>query len=231
MGTVFFQSCTSIFNEIDSLKSSVETRRTDCVGDLWLGASDNICNYVLPEILGRYSELHPRVRIKLFSGTSDAIKADLLSARSELGLFYTRTDEPEFEVEKVAAAEFVIVSAKKLTLAQLPETHYIASRISDYSRKYPALWLLQSLGIKPKLFLETNNQETQKRMTMRGYGYTVVPRHMVAEELKRGELRLVKAPKRLSSDIYLVKRKHKSLSKPAAVFEKFLRQELAKRTT
>jgi len=231
-GKRFFESCGSIFAEIEALKSVVDHEKEECTGDLSLGASDNLCNYVLPEILEPFLKKYPKVQLRLFSGTSDAIKAELLSSNSELGIFYTAVREPGFQVEALGFATFVIVYGRKLspkvTTADLADLPYVGSRIVDYAKPYPALEMLHSVGVKPKHIIETNNQETQKKLAIKGYGYTVVPKFMVQPEITSGGLKVVKTPKTIGSHVYLVKRKNRTLSKPAFLFETHLRAAMSR---
>src|SRR5689334_13386897 len=50
-GKRFFESCISIFGEVETLKNVVDHEKVECAGDLAIGASDNICNYMVPDIL------------------------------------------------------------------------------------------------------------------------------------------------------------------------------------
>src|SRR4051794_3914037 len=49
-GKLFFQSCESIFQELENLKTTVQQKGAEVAGVLSVGASDNICNYLFPEI-------------------------------------------------------------------------------------------------------------------------------------------------------------------------------------
>lgn len=235
MGKIFFRSCQNIFDEIGNLKREIERSKSECAGDLSIGASDNLCNYVLPKLLPSFCQTYPKVKVKLFSGTSSAIRADIQEGKSELGLFYTPVQEKDFETEKIGFVEFAIVasikgeldSSKNFKPDLLENLGYIGSRIDDYAKPYPACqMMIETLGIKPNLIFETNNQETQKRMTIEGHGYTVVPLFMVIEEIKKGRLIRVTTPRPIGSHLYFVKKKNRSLSKRALLFFQYLKKKL-----
>jgi DNA-binding transcriptional LysR family regulator len=239
-GRTFLESCQCIFQEIENLRANVRTQREDCVGDLSIGASDNLCNYVLPKLFVEFWKKYPRVRVNLFNGTSNAIKNEVSNGNAELGLFFTHTKDIAFAIEKLACVEFVIVCAAANQLlakaarnrnfdpAILEQAFYIGSRIADYERPYPTLNMLKQIGVKPRLFFETNNQETQKRMALEEYGYTIVPRYIVKHELKTKQLLEIKAPRPIGADLYLIRRKNRTPSKPAQVFESYLKERLSK---
>jgi DNA-binding transcriptional LysR family regulator len=87
---------------------------------------------------------------------------------------------------------------------------------------YPAMEMLTDLGIKPKVAVETNNQESQKRIVLQGTGFTVVPKHMVEHEVQTGDLYRVATPKKIGLPVLMVQRKNQELSKPALVFRKMV---------
>ncbi len=226
-GLLAFKRCEIIFNEIDSMQIGLSELHQEVSGDVLLGASDNLCNYVLPSIIDDATKNFSKINIKLFSGTSSEIQNELRSSKLELGLFYTKPEKAkDFEVKALRFVEFVIVAKKELKLRELARQPYVGSRISDYRGSYPALEMLRSLGIKAAVRVETNNQETQKKLALIGNGYTIVPQHMVEKELAEKTLFRVSTNKKIGSTVYLVKRRAKALSKATQAIEKLLTSRL-----
>ena len=69
-GRRFLTSCDAIFEELECLRRAVIQEREECVGHLKVGASDNVCNYLMSELLApfllfvpaRFSRLTPERR-------------------------------------------------------------------------------------------------------------------------------------------------------------------------
>jgi DNA-binding transcriptional LysR family regulator len=233
-GRLFFARCEAIFGEVRALREDLATSRHEVAGDLALGASDNLCNYVLPALLSEFWQRHPKVRVKLFNGTSEAIQHELRAGRAELGLFFAPTParDRQLRSEPLAFVEFALVcSAKNVRLrggrfdpARLREFYFIGSRREDYAQPFPALKMLRSIGVEPNLFFETNSQETQKRMALREYGFTLLPHYMVKAELAKGTLRRIRTPEKLGTEVHLVQRQARALSRPAALLADELRK-------
>ena len=221
LGRLLYERCERIFNEYDDLKRSLEVRKDECRGELWLGASDNLCNYVLPEILSDFLKKSPGVQVKLFSGVASSIASQLKDFHLEVGLFYTFVKDRFLLLEEIRRVEFVIVVSQKVVGGKRPllkDIHglsYIGSRVADYAKPYPALQMLKSAGITPKKVIETNQQETQKRLVEAGLGYSMLPIHMVRGELATGTLVRLKTPDRLESPLYLAIRRNRTLSNVA----------------
>jgi DNA-binding transcriptional LysR family regulator len=230
MGKLFYASCEIIFGEVSQLKNQIALQSGECTGPLLIGASDNICNYILPGALEPFLEKHPKVSVKIFNGTSDEIKQELQMGKSELGVFHSPVNESSFESEKIAFSEFVIVCSPRnkallrsgFDIKVLEQQVWISPRISDYAKPVPILRMLNSLGIKPKFRCESNSQETQKNLAMKNVGYAVVPKYMAQEAIQQRRLKVIHTPKQIGSDVYLVRRKNRTLSAPALKFQECL---------
>ncbi len=224
-GRRFLASCEVIFDEIEGLRRAVIADREECVGHLKVGASDNVCNYLMSTLLTPFLTRHPKLSVAVFSGTSDAIAKEILEGDDELGVFYTQPRDARLIARPLCFVEFVAVAGgrRQLTRRDLQRLPYVGSRTADYVKRYPAMRMLRSLGVDPTVIVETNNQETQKRLALAGLGYTVVPKFMVEKEVTHGEAVLAKLGKRIGSPIFLITRKGRTLSRPAEVFEAHLR--------
>ncbi len=222
MGKLFYKKCETVFQELENLKTEVEIQKKGWVGNLCLGASDNLCNYVLPSLFNKFCKQYPQIKANLMSATSREIKSELLTRHLELGIFYTHPREVHFVAQKIGFVEFVIVASKKMRLNDLNQTPHIGCAGVEYIKSYPVLKMLKSLSIQPTLGFEASSQETQKRLAQEGLGYAVLPRFMVTQEIKKGTLWIFPTEKHIGSEIYLVTRKNHTLSKPAQVFSEFV---------
>ncbi|OFZ53418.1 MAG: hypothetical protein A2428_10120 [Bdellovibrionales bacterium RIFOXYC1_FULL_54_43] len=228
MGREVLQHCERIFGEIDEIRAVTSRKDGELTGALRLAISDNLANYVMPDLLKPILKRHPRLTLQIFTGTASAIQQELLSGSAEIGMFYTSIQNPALKPEKLADVEFALVAKKPLRLEGLSSERYIGSRLVDYGTPYPALQMLRSLNIAPAEVLEANNQEVQKRLAIRGYGYTLLPHFMAREDIARGRLVRVRTRVQLISPLYFAVKKNRTLSRPAELFIAHLRAESGK---
>lgn len=232
MGEILYRHCQVIFDEVASIQRSISNRKEECEGELSIGASDNLCNHLLPEVLGRYCALYPRIQVSLYCGVSSEIAERVQDFRIELGLFYTFFKNPLLTFEKIKDVEFCVLVSKDSPfrkvkrIAELREASYIGSRTADYRSPYPTLKMLRGAGLNPQNIIQTNSQETQKKLCLAGVGYTVNPIHTVRHELKSGELVQVPTSTPFMSPLYLVRRKHRFPSKAAELWLTLFRATL-----
>jgi DNA-binding transcriptional LysR family regulator len=227
MGELVYAKCDGIFRELQDLADQVRGKGTRCEGPMRIGSSDHIANYLLPSVITSFHRKYPKVVPSLFTGTPNDIVAKLSARELELGLFFTKVHAPEIEYRAIGTVEFAAVyrpeegrrfpkspSERKAFFEQLG---FIGSRATDY-RKHPAEEMLDALGAEPKMHLEANNQETQKKLCLAGYGFAVLPRFMVEAELKQKSLAEIPGMRKMTADIHLAQRKGLTLSTPAQKF-------------
>jgi DNA-binding transcriptional LysR family regulator len=236
-GEIYFNHCQRIFAEVERLRQSVREERKGLSGELRLGASDNLCLYVLPKILKKFQKKYPQVNVSLFSGSSHGILQELREQRCELGLFYTSTTEERFDTQVLAMVPFRLVIAPALARehrislnsferAALKRVDFVGSRPLDYQQVYPVLGMLRSLGLDPKARFESNQQEVQKKMVLGGGGYSLFPSLMVDPEIQAGRLAAIPLPRPVESPLLLATRKGWSLTPVAEHFKMTLTEEL-----
>ncbi|MBI3534255.1 MAG: substrate-binding domain-containing protein, partial [Deltaproteobacteria bacterium] len=176
----------NIFMKLLVLRALQRLLKKGWVGNLSLGASDNLCNYVLPSLFGKFCKLYPQIKVNLLSSTSREIKNELLTRYLELGIFYTHPREAHFLTKKIGFVEFVIIVPGKRRPNDLYQAPHIGCGGVEYVKSYPVLKMLKYLGIHPDIEFEVSSQETQKRLVQEGLGYAVVPRFMVTQEVEKG---------------------------------------------
>ena len=54
IGEILFEGCEKIFTEFEAVKASISEKGKECSGMLSIGASDNVCNYLFPEVLASF---------------------------------------------------------------------------------------------------------------------------------------------------------------------------------
>jgi DNA-binding transcriptional LysR family regulator len=165
------------------------------VGELALGVAPAVSAYVLPEILVRFAERHPGVRLLVRTGHSEEI-VDLL-ARGEVDLGIVRQlrdvrvrSRPLYEDELVLVArpDHPFASAGRVDVAEISHAQLILfDRTSSYYELTNALF--RSAGVVPRGVTEVDNIEAAKRMVERGLGVALLPGTAVADALSAGSLR------------------------------------------
>jgi DNA-binding transcriptional LysR family regulator len=191
-------------------------------GALPIAASLSICTYLLPEVLKKYQESHPKVVVSVRSGNSAQVLKMVLDGEVDLGLARS-LNHPEVETIQLRDDPLILVghpghpamARRKLRLQELESMPIIS-----YDRGSSDWTLMNGLfrrdGLLPNIVLEVETIEACKRMVLRKLGLAFLPQIAVVEELRRGKLCPLEItnsePLRRSLDVILPRRRPLSKS-------------------
>jgi DNA-binding transcriptional LysR family regulator len=96
-------------------KTMVEARRAlaalndEAIGELRLGASTTVAQYVLPRILGAFLRQYPQVKLSLVSGNTERIVEAVAEERVELGIIEGPAMRRDVKTERMVRDEMVLI--------------------------------------------------------------------------------------------------------------------------
>ena len=96
-------------------ETMVEARRAlsalndETVGDLRLGASTTVAQYLLPRILGAFLKQYPQVKLSLVSGNTEKIVEAVAEKKISLGIIEGPAMRREVKTERMAQDEMVLI--------------------------------------------------------------------------------------------------------------------------
>ncbi|MEK6721001.1 MAG: LysR family transcriptional regulator [Chloroflexota bacterium] len=194
-GRAFLPHADRAIEAIRSGSSLVRELEHGVIGELALAVAPAVSTYVLPEILVRFTERHPEVRLLVRTGHSEEIVDLVARGEVELGIVRQLRDarvrsRPLYEDELVLVARpdhpFALVGSvdvSEISHAQL----ILFDRTSSYYDVTNALFRVA--GVVPRGVTEVDNIEAAKRMVERGLGVALLPGTAVADALAGGSLR------------------------------------------
>ncbi|HEY3108195.1 MAG TPA: LysR family transcriptional regulator [Chloroflexota bacterium] len=167
-------------------------------GQLSLGASATIGNYLLPPLLARFTAAHPALRVEVAIGTTAAIAARVVGDELPFGLVEAPVAHADLQVRPFARDEMVLITPPEHPWAR-------AGRVSrDDLRGTPLLrreagsgtrtlvdHALDQAGVATTVAAVLGSTEALKGAVLAGLGVAWVPRLAVARELVAGELAAV----------------------------------------
>lgn len=80
-------------------------------GELRIGGSTTLSQYLLPGILARFRRRYPAVHISLFNGNTEQIEAEILAGRLDYGVIEGVATHPALHYEPFMEDELVLVTA------------------------------------------------------------------------------------------------------------------------
>lgn len=119
-GQVMLQHCERILNEYKQLNYTMNLLNHEHVGQLRLGASTTISQYILPPFLAKFIERHPRADISLINGNSRYIEQELIEHNIDLGLVEGIFKLPTLNYTPFTEDELIILAGQQSELAKQP---------------------------------------------------------------------------------------------------------------
>ena len=198
-----------------------------------LGVSTIPSAYLLPNLLARFSVLHPDVSFDIQQSDSSGVLRALRTGQFDLGLTgMTAPDEdlvftPFYQDAMVLIApntpEFSAAKAQNMPLAALLQSHPLLLRENGSGSQRSADDFLRAAGLKTDALhvaARLNDQESIKNLVAAGLGLAIVSAVSVARERDRGDLLLFPLTDAARS-FYIVTRRHDFLSPAARQFFDF----------
>jgi DNA-binding transcriptional LysR family regulator len=187
-------------NKLANLASEAEQRlgcsEGSISGELALGASTTIAQYVLPRLLGAFQNEYPKIQFSLHSGNTSQVVRCLLEGKVALGLIEGPARERGVRTEPFMDDELVLITppsfdSDRLSPAQFVSTNLLMREQGSGSRRVVELALEQA-DFKLKAFkkvMELDSTEAIKSAVEAGLGVGFVSRWAITKEL---ELRTLK---------------------------------------
>jgi LysR family transcriptional regulator, transcriptional activator of the cysJI operon len=88
---------------------ALATLNDETVGELKLGASTTVAQYVLPRILGAFLRQYPQVKLSLVSGNTERIVEAVAEKRVELGIIEGPAMRRDVKTERMVQDEMVLI--------------------------------------------------------------------------------------------------------------------------
>lgn len=170
-------------------------------GELKVGASTTIAQYVLPQVLARFTARFPEVKVSLASGNSEQVEAALARHDTDLGLVESSARHPGFHYEPFIPDELVLIASTKgwygrcdqVTLAELQTVPLVlresGSGTLEVISKYDATDTMAMASLlRTKLLMLS---VLPSCITTRNEASRTSAAASIVDELRSGELRII----------------------------------------
>jgi len=165
-------------------------------GQLPLGASTTIAQYVLPRMLGEFCAKNPRVFPALISSNTEGIVEAVKEGRVALGFIEGPPRSREVETESFLRDELLLIAPAAHEWAELPSIHcgelagapLLMRERGSGSRRIVEI-ALERHGIKKRslnIVMELDSTEAIKSAVEAGLGVGFVSRWAIAKDLRLG---------------------------------------------
>ncbi len=234
-GRAFAEAIAPLVSKLNDIEE--EFKNDENNGELLIGVSTTIADYLIPPIICDYMKSYPQVKVNLKIGNTREIVDLIESGSVDLGFVEGNVDSTSIKQEIVGPDELIVVTGDR-ELAEKQESYYIDKlldkrwilREEGSGTREVFLTHLGDLAAQINLFLELRHPESIKNMLIQSKKcLTCLPRISVMKELERGELYELKIKKlKFERQFLLIYHKDKYKTSLLSKFIYFTRMQLGK---
>ncbi|HZU10117.1 MAG TPA: LysR family transcriptional regulator [Pseudacidobacterium sp.] len=217
---------------LDEAKTALLKLQGEVSGNLQLGASTTIAQYILPRILGAFLKDNPRVKLSVLSGNTEEIVALLLKGAIMLGMIEGPPLSKEVHTEKFLDDRMVLIAPRShewsgmssVSLASLREVPLLLREQGSGSRRVVEQ-AIRKAGLSLNqlhIAMELDSTEAILSGVEAGLGLGFVSEWAIAKALRLGAVSLVRVEGlEIRRHLMLVRKSGPLPAGPTAFFWRF----------
>ena len=226
-GRLLLSDAREILLAVKRVEQRLQGDRGDLVGELLVGGSTTIGNYLLPALLGNFARLHPKTRVELRVGSTRQVAQWLEAGDLDIafvegpchsrGLVAVHWRDDELLV--VAGPEHAWAAERTVSSEMLAGAPWIVREQGSGTREVFEDAMDQA-GIRYLIALEFGHTEAIKNGVACGLGVSCLSRIAVHREIEHGLLVEVESTLKLGRSLTLLKRRESCCTELLAAFLK-----------
>lgn len=182
-GSIFREHARRALREMELAQVAIAEEEGLQRGTLTVGVVQTVNAYLIPEIVGRFSTLHPLVSLKLDELSGPDIEAGVKSGSLEVGIGFVPVVSDRIESQPLFEEDFVLIASPRhrfarrryLSLSALTKESLILLPNMFCTRRLLDVNFEQA-GVQPKIIVEMNSIEGILATVRRSNLATVLPR-------------------------------------------------------
>ncbi len=230
-GRILYEKAQKMLELEDEIGHELDDLRGLRGGELHVGASTTVGNYLMPFYLGKFKQLYPDVKVSLTVENTRIIEEQLLAGRFALGVVEHEVHNPALASVPVERDELVLFVApahrwaagKTITKQELMEEPFITREPGSGTREVIEQTLKKAGVTELNVALELGNSSAIKTAVEAGLGVSILSSRAVHAQLQSKMLRQVDIRGvTLERDFYLILVADRYLSPASAEFKELL---------
>lgn len=175
----------------------------DLEGNLRIGASTTIAQYVIPPVLAKFHERHPDIRLSLLNGNTEYIEKQLLNNEIDLGIVEGEPTNSDIQYAPFLNDELIVFTSSQNRIITNPVSHeeFIKLPLVLRERGSGTLEIIEKRlklhQISPKqlnVLLFLGSTEAIKSYVKTGSGVGIVSKFAIEQELSNNIFRQLIIP-------------------------------------
>ncbi|WP_194349982.1 LysR substrate-binding domain-containing protein [Pontibacter beigongshangensis] len=200
-GQILLEHAQKIFQIYATLENDLVQLTNTSGGNIHIGASTTLAQYVLPRILARFKSAHPAIHFTFTTGNSEQIEHQLIHEEIDIAIVEGISHHPQIMYEPFVKDEIVLVTRSNGRLARKNEIkpeHLLTLPLILREHGSGTLDViyneLSKAGIHPKdllIEIQLDSTESIKQYLLHADCAAFLSIHSIEEELQQNKLSII----------------------------------------
>ncbi len=198
-GKILFDKARKILEIEDQINQELDELRGLKGGELHVGASTTIGNYLMPFYLGEFKRRYPDIKVSMIVENTRIIEDQLLAAVFPLAVVEHEVQNPSLIKDPIEKDELVLFAAPdhpwaeqdSITREDLMKEPFISRELGSGTREVVEEKLQQGGVTDLNVTMELGNSSAITTAVAAGLGVSILSRRVIHAQLESGMLRQV----------------------------------------
>jgi DNA-binding transcriptional LysR family regulator len=202
-GEILYDRAKQMITIYEQTRQDIQEHDSSIKGELKIGASFTIGEYILPSLLIDLQEDYPELELQVVIGNTEEIVQAVRLYKVDIGLIEGQTNEKELSVHPFMQDELFIVSSNNHELANKDEVEitdlhdqaWVTREVGSGTREY-LNHVIRSNGLKIKSILTiSSNQGIKETLIKNGAGLALLSRSVIERDVQNKILSIIQVKK------------------------------------
>lgn len=197
-GNLLYQRAKQIVSLYEQTKEDILAHHHSVQGELRIGASFTIGEYILPVFLSKLQTDFPKLELKVTIGNTVEVIQNVREFQVDIGLIEGQTNDKELSIHPFMKDELFIICSPSypgfksvMTVKDLQNQTWITREEGSGTGEY-VNHVIRSNGLKVKSLLTISSNQGVKESVMQGMGISLLSGSVIEREVKHGDLSIVR---------------------------------------
>ncbi len=217
IGQIIYKHLDNLINNLRQLEDEISAlKNIKYAKNIRIGTTPSYSEYLMPEIIKKFSKIYPNIKITHFSDSSKQLIEMLSEKKLDIAIIalWKKLNLKDFKFYPFRKEEIVFVCNKNHPLAEhvvsfddITKEEFIVRDASSGTRNYIEE-KLKKKGIILDIKIEVKNYQLIKELLKQRNALSFLTRTTVKKELETGELKQVILPEQFFIDIGIIANKN-----------------------
>ena len=197
-GEILYERAKQMITIYEQAKQEILEQQNTIKGELKIGASFTIGEYVLPYLLFDLHKDFPQLELEVVIGNTDEIVQTVKLLQVDIGLIEGQTNEKELSVHPfmqdtlfvVAANNHPLACMDEVTMADLQNQAWVTREVGSGTREY-LNHIIRANGLKIKSILTISSNQGIKETVINGMGLSLLSSRVIDRDIQQKALAII----------------------------------------